>query len=127
MSEYPRRRATKQPERVGSLNTLADVLPGLYKDLKMDLKINEFALLALWPTVLTAEMGPTAEIACEHTKAIKIRRQGNKITLLVKVAHAVLASELTFHTMPLLSALNAYTPQTGLKVDQIQWMVGSLS
>lgn len=121
MSEY--RRSSRKPKRVGSLNSLADVLPGVCQNLQLDKKINEMALMALWPKQVEGIAGKTAS---ENSKAIQLKKQGYQTTLLVRVSNAVMASELSFHVMMLKEALNKFTPQTGITVDRIQLTVGSL-
>jgi hypothetical protein len=117
------RRPPKKPQRVGSLSSLGDVLPGLYRDLDMDKKVNEFALLGLWPSLVQTFLGVSG---AAQTRAFRLRKQGYQTVLMVKVSNAALASELSFQLMHLKEALNGYTPQTGLTVDRIQLMVGSL-
>lgn len=119
-----RRYGKKKPERAGSLNTLGGILPDLCRELDWDRKVNEMAFLRLWKPQAAACMG--ADSAAQ-TQAIKLRKQGARVILMVKVAHAVLASELSFYTQTLRDALNQFEPQTGVKIHQIQWIVGSLS
>jgi hypothetical protein len=115
---------SKKPKRTGSMALFADVLPVLYKDLKLDKKVNEFAFLALWPQAVTAVLG--VEIAMQ-TQATRLRRQAGKTTLYAKVSSAALASELGFYTTALQKTLNAYAPQTGITIQRIQLQVGSLN
>jgi len=118
---YSRKKA--KPTRTGSLNSLAQVLPGVCDGLQLDKKINELAFLALWPRQAEGICGKST---AESTKAIKLKKQGEKIILLVKVAHAALASELGFQLPAMKEALNRFHPQTGISVDHIQLVVGSL-
>jgi hypothetical protein len=122
-SESKPSRRTRKPERTGSLAALSDVLPGLYRDLDMDKKVNEFALLRLWPQLVASLTTPAA---AAQTRAIRLKKQGVRTVLMVKVANAVLASELTFQILPLKDAINGYKAQTGLTIDQIQFLVGTL-
>lgn len=117
------RRRTRKPERAGSLASLADVLPVLYRDLDMDKKVNEFALLALWPAMATSLIGSEG---AAQTRAVGLRKQGARTILQVRVANAALASELSFHLPAIQTALNGYAPQTGLRVDRIQLNTGIL-
>ena len=117
------RKKKAKPQRVGSLSSLANVLPGVCDGLQLDKKINELALLALFPRQVEGLCG---KVAAEGTRAIRLRKQGYKMVLLVKVANAALASELTFQVSVLKDALNRFQPQPGITVDQIQWVVGSL-
>ena len=112
-----------QPKRIGSLSSLAQVLPGVCDGLQLDKKINELAVLALWPRQVEGICG---KIAMENSKAVRLKKQGNKTLLMVKVQHAALASELAFHLGDLKDALNRFHPQTGITVDVIQLVVGSL-
>jgi hypothetical protein len=112
-----------QPKRIGSLSSLAQVLPGVCDGLQLDKKINELAVLALWPRQVEGICG---KIAMENSKAVRLKKQGNRTLLMVKVQHATLASELAFHLSGLKDALNRFHPQTGITVDMIQLVVGSL-
>jgi hypothetical protein len=118
---YPKKSA--KPKRVGSLNSLAQVLPGVCDNLQLDKKINEMAFLALWPRQVEGICG---KVAAENTRAFKLRKQGDKTVLMVKVTHATLASELGFQVTSIMEALNRFQPQTGIFADQIQLIVGSL-
>lgn len=115
-------RRTKKPERSGSLNTLADILPGLCQELDWENKVNELAFLRLWPSQAAALLGP--EMASQ-TRAVKLRKQGNRLILQVKVAHATLAAELGFYTQTLIAALNHFEPQTRIAIHQIKFIVGA--
>jgi hypothetical protein len=117
------KRRTRKPERAGSLVSLADVLPVLYQDLDLEKKVNEFALLALWPAMATSLLGVEA---AAQTRAVRLKKQGARTVLLVKVTSAALASELSFHLPAIQAALNGYTPQIGLRVDRIQLSTGVL-
>lgn len=119
MSKY----RPRKPDRIGSLNSLADVLPGLCQELDLENKVNELAFLRLWPSQVTALMGLES---ASQTQAIKLRKQGNRLTLLVRVAHAALASELSFHVQALQAALNGFEPQTSIRIDRIQFVVGAV-
>lgn len=119
MSHYPPK---KKQQRAGSLVSLGDVLPGLYQELEMDKKVNEFALLSLWPQVLTGILG--SDIAMQ-TQAVKLKKTAGKTVLHIKVSSAPMASEISFYTKALQDALNAYTPQTGIKVDRLELRVGT--
>ena len=114
---------SKKPDRVGSLTSFADVLPGLCQDLALDRKVNEMAVLALWPQQARLIAGEQVAL---QSKAVRLRKQGYEMVLLVKVASATLASELSFHTMTIKDALNGFQPQTGIRVDKIQLTVGAL-
>ncbi len=122
MSEY--RSIPKKPKRTGSLMAFSEVLPQVCQNLQLDKKVNEMAFLSLWPSQVAGIAGKTA---AEQTQAVRLRKQGYKTILAVKVSNAALATELSFHVPALKDALNAFKPQTGLSIDQIQLSVGSLS
>ncbi len=109
----------KKPARVGELRSLVDILPAVSEALQLDRKVQEMALLALWPQLVGATYAA-------HTRAVALKKRGDKFTLLVKVANAALASDLSFQLPVFLEALNRYQPQTGYRVDAIQLQVGSL-
>lgn len=121
MSNY--RSSRKKNKRVGSLSTLADILPALCQDLDLDKKVNELALMALWPKQVA---GIAGQVAADHSKAVRLKKQGHQTTLLVRVSNAAMASELSFQVPAIKEALNKFSPQTGLTVDQIQLTVGSI-
>ena len=114
---------TAKPKRVGSLSSLAQVLPGVCDNLQLDKKINELAFLALWPRQVAGLCG---QVTADNTKAIKLKKQGYKTILLVRVSNAALASELSFQIAILKEVLNRFQPQTGIAIDHIQLMVGSV-
>src|SRR6478609_2981060 len=120
MSKYP----PKKPQRSGSLMSLGDVIPAVYQNLDMDKKVNEFAVLSLWPQALTGVLG--VDIAMQ-TQAVKLRQAAGKMVLHVKVSSAPMASEISFYTSTLLQTLNAYAPQTGIKIDRIELRVGAVN
>jgi hypothetical protein len=115
----------RKPQKADSpsaLTSLADILPAVCRDLALDRKVNELALLALWPKQV--EMLSGAVVAAQ-TKAVRLKKQGNRTILVVKVASAALASELGFQVPGLKEALNRFQPQTGILLDQIQFSVGA--
>lgn len=115
----------KKPGRVGSLAAFSDVLPQLCQSLELDKKVNELALLALWPQQVTAVMGQSQ--VAQQSRAVRLRKQGYQMVLAVKVANAALASEMSFHLPALIGRLNAFKAQTGLTVDRIQLTVGNVN
>jgi hypothetical protein len=120
MSKY----RSKKPERSGTLNILADVLPELCRTLDLDNKINELAFLRLWPSQAATLLGTEA---AAQTKAVKLKKQGNRRIRVVRVQHAALASELAFYTQALQAALNQFEPQTGIQIHRIQFVVGAIN
>lgn len=121
MSDY--RPYSKKPKRAGSLAAFSDVLPKVCQNLDLDKKVNEMALLALWPKQVA---GIAGQVAASNTKAVRLRKQGYQTILSVTVSNAALASELSFQIPALKEALNRFTPQTGLTVDQIKLNVGTV-
>jgi hypothetical protein len=119
MSKY----RTRKPDRAGSLNSLAEVLPGLCQELDLENKVNELAFLRLWPSQASAIVGQ--EMASQ-TQAVKLRKQGNRVTLLVRVAHPALASELGFYAQAFIDALNHFEPQTRIVIHRIQFAAGTV-
>jgi hypothetical protein len=119
---YPPRKPQK-PESSSAITSLADILPAVCRDLALDHKVNELALLALWPSQVEKLSGA---VAAAQSKAIRLKKQGNRTILVVKVASAALASELGFQAPALKEALNRFHPQTGIVLDQIQLSVGAL-
>ncbi|HEY9686030.1 MAG TPA: DUF721 domain-containing protein [Coleofasciculaceae cyanobacterium] len=118
---YPPRKPQK-PDSLSALTSLADILPAVCRDLALDRKVNELALLALWPKQVEMLAGA---VAASQSKAIRLKKQGDRTILVVKVASATLASELGFQVPALKDALNRFHPQTGIMLDQIQLSVGA--
>ena len=119
--EFERKRAKPKakPQRAGSLASFAEVLPQLCKQLDFDQKVQEMSLLALWPSLV-------GERYAELTRAVSVRKKGNKTVLYVRVLNAAVASDLSFQTESLKTMLNGFAPQTGVKLDGIQFTIGSL-
>lgn len=115
---------SRKPERAGSLLSLGEVLPVLYRDLNMEKKVNEFAALALWPSLITGVAGFDA---AQQTRAVRLRSQNDRTTLVVQVNGAALAAELGFHAPALIQGINGYSPQTGVTVARIQWVIGNVN
>lgn len=113
----------KPHQRTGSLASLAEVLPGLCEDLALDQKVNEMALLTLWPQ---QAMLVTGIDTATRTKAVRLKKQGERTILQVRVEHATLAAELGFYLPAVKEALNRFAPQTGLVVDEIRLSVGKI-
>ena len=115
--------SSRRPKRVGSLSTLADILPLLSDDLSLDRQVHQLAGLALWPRLVEPRLGPWAVL---QTRALRIQTRGGRQVLVVRVEGAPLASELGFHLAALQADINRYAPQTGVVIDQIQLSVGAL-
>jgi hypothetical protein len=109
----------KKPQRVGSLSSLAGVLPQLCEQLDMNRKVQELSLLSVWPTLV-------GERYASQTRASAVKKKGARTVLYVKVASASVASELSFQSEGLKEMLNGFAPQTGIKLDAIQFSIGSL-
>ena len=103
---------------------LSDILPALCDAMKLDETVQELSVLRLWPTVLSAVLDDDRFRAA--TRATRTLDQGGRKILIVKVENAVIAGELNFARETLLTAMNAYTPQTGLRLDEIRLHVASL-
>ncbi len=102
---------------------LQSIFPELVKRLGLERRTQEFSVLSLWAVVLSEIL--SADLL-EKTEAVKLKQVGQKRQLLVRVEDAALASELMFHRTALLSKINAYTPQTGLRIDEIVLRVGKV-
>jgi Dna[CI] antecedent, DciA len=92
----------------GSPMTVASIMPEVSKTMNLPQKIAEMAVMALWPSV-----GPP------QTKALGVKRVGTKSHLVIAAATPHVAMQLTYQLDGLLSRLNSYTPQTGLRLDKI--------
>lgn len=113
----------KREKRPGSLVALSEVLPALCREIHWERKVNELAVLALWPHQTAVICGSRLS---EGSRATGIRQRADKTILTVRVAHATIASELSFHVSALTDALNRFSPQTGVTIDRIQLTVGEV-
>ena len=106
-------------KRMGSMNRIASLMPGLGEQLRLEDKVHEMAFMSLWPEAVGKQYAP-------HTRAVSLQQRGNERVLLVKVGNAALASDLSFNLPVILKAMNAFEPQTGVRVDRIQLVVGTV-
>jgi predicted nucleic acid-binding Zn ribbon protein len=101
-------------------NDLNSILNTVAKNLGMEQKAREFAVLQLWQLVV-----PEAYRACSKAKAVVYR--GNKAPWLrVNVSSGAMATELSFEREELLEALNKYSPQTQIVLAGIDLKVGKV-
>lgn len=107
------------PGNKAATSKLADVLPGLCRDLALDEKVKELSLLSIWETLVD-------DLYKKNTRAVSVRKQGGKNILLIRVKEAALASQLTFDIQRLKTELNRFAPQTGVKIDDIRLQVGAI-
>ncbi|MEM0951387.1 MAG: DciA family protein [Cyanobacteria bacterium P01_H01_bin.74] len=121
MTKRYQEKKKKSIKRKGSMAVLSEVLPKVCEAVALDKKVNELAFLALWPGQATKLIG---EHAVQYTRAVRVYHKAGKNTLLVMVANASLASELSFFLPALQAGLNAFSPQTQITIDQIQLQVG---
>ncbi|MBX2861762.1 MAG: DUF721 domain-containing protein [Vampirovibrio sp.] len=98
---------------------VADVLGAVTEDLKLDQRVQEFALLNLWPQLV-------GEPYAGCSKASRISRRGNETVLTVKVSDSAMASQMGFLLPTVQTKLNSYKAQTGIQVDKINVQVGKI-
>lgn len=97
---------------------LGDVLSQVSRDLALDQKVNEMALLTLWAQVVEVPLR-------DRSLALRLlNRNGNKI-LRVKVKDAATAGELSFQIEAICEKLNQFEPQTGIRVAGLEIKIGS--
>jgi hypothetical protein len=96
-----------------STTALSDILPAVTQAMGWEAKVQELALLSLWPTVCA----PLNPAYAQKSQAWGVAKRGVKRLLQVSVEDALMASELNFAKEALLEGLNAYAPQTGLLLD----------
>lgn len=131
MNEMPGR-GRKREEMKGPLKglkvrptvSLGQVLPQVSRDLALDQKVRDFALVGLWDQVV-GEI-KNGEAYRKKTRAVKLTRRREATVLLVKVRDAATAGELSFLLEGIREKLNGYAPQTGRVVDVIDLKIGSL-
>ena len=121
---YSKVKLTRKPSPEALL--LTEVLPEVVRDLNLEQKANDMAVLSLWPVVVPTELKPYARaIRLERAKtkgggAASEWGQLPKMTLWVGVNSASAASRLTFVQHEVLEKLNTYTEQTGIRVTDIR-------
>jgi len=116
----PKPASTKKSHHLNATR-LDSILPAVSETLGLKQKTAEFAILALWPVVLS-RMG--LETILNRSKAYKLSVQGGKTTLRVRVSDAACAGDCTFVMDTVREALNQFSPQTGIRVDKIQVRIG---
>ena len=110
----------KKPRRPrSSFVPVADVLGAVTKDLKLDERVREYALLKLWAALV-------GEPYAGCSKASKITRRGSETVLTVKVNDSAMASQMGFVLPQVQAKLNGYAAQTGIRVDRIMVQVGKV-
>lgn len=102
-----------------AISSLADVLPQVSRDLDLDRKVGEMAMVRLWDEIIGESMA-------QRSRALKIMKRGNKSVLMVRVRDAATAGDLTFKLEAIREKLNSYTPQTGWVIDGIDLKIGTL-
>jgi hypothetical protein len=103
----PRRRP--QPDALA----LTNILPQVVRDLNLEQKAHDMAVLSLWPVVVPADLKP-------YTRALRLERSKSKITLWVAASSSAAASRLTFVQHQILVQLNTYAPQTGITLSELR-------
>jgi hypothetical protein len=102
------------------ITPLSKILPQVSRDLDLDSKVGEMALLSLWTTVVG---GPLSA----RTRATRLLKRNGTNVLQVRVKDAATAGELSFLIDTLVSRLNSFAPQTGCRVAGIDLKIGTLS
>ncbi len=99
------------------LNSIGDILPAVGRELGLDNKVRELAVLALWEQVVP-------EAYRQTSRAVRLRREGCQWILDVRVANGPTATELAFERENIRERINAFTPQTGFAIARIEIGVG---
>ena len=103
-----------------STEKISDILPAMCESMALDTHVRDMAVLRLWPKLLPDERFVAA------SQALSIRRVGAQHVLMVRVSDASLATELGFYRDAMREAINAFAPQTGLRIDDIRMHVGHI-
>lgn len=106
------KQSRKSRRRVGSLQTVSQVLPVVGEQLNLTQKVQEWSVLTLWEQIIDP-------IFHGKTQAVRLKKMGQNHTLLVKAANSVIATELGFYLEHYRERLNAYAQETGLHIHQI--------
>lgn len=99
------------------------IFPEIVRQLGLERRAQEFSVLSLWEQVLAENLPPLFH---QKTEAVKLKLVGDKRQLIVRVENASLASELMFHREKLQRLMNAFSPQTGITIEDIILRVGKV-
>lgn len=105
----PEDRARKGPQ---PMSNLSDILPAVGRELGLDNKVRELAVLALWEQV-------APETCRRASRAIRLRQEGRRWIMDVHVADGPTASELAFHLEDIRRRINGFSVQTGFEIAKI--------
>ncbi len=97
--------------------SLANLLEAVSRELGLERKVQEYALLSLWREVVPVSFR-------DSTQAVGLKTQGRESVLQVTASDGPTASALSFHLDVLRERLNAFYPQTGVTVTRITLGVG---
>lgn len=105
----------KPPKRPRSkqASSVADIIPTVGQRMGLNEKVSEWSVLQLWDQVV-------APMFKETTQAIKLSKQGPQTKLHVRASNPTVAAQLMFSLEEYRQAINAFSPQTGIRVDRIE-------
>jgi hypothetical protein len=103
----------KNKKRAGQLTSVSHVLPQVGKELRLNERAQEWAVLSLWTRIIDEPFQAT-------TRASRLRPKGGLYTLTVLVNSATVAAELSFFLEQYRQKLNEYRAETGLSVHRIE-------
>lgn len=110
----------KKKRRQGSMAPVAEVLSKICDTLAIEQKVGEMAVLTLWTEQVKIAVGA---YAAQSSKATHVSKRGKQSVLEVSVLSASLASELGLMLPSLLTALNSFSPQTGVYLNHVRLTV----
>ena len=119
MAYVPYDKAKSKPKRpaMEGYAAVSSLLGEVGRQLRLDDKVQEFSLIRLWPEVAGPDFARQSE-------AVKVERRNGKARLQVLVFDAGVATNLGFALEGIREALNAYAPQTGVRLDAIDLRLG---
>lgn len=109
------------PNQSAEAFKLADILPAISKELRLDEKAKEFSLLSVFDELLGQQFDGQF---CGKARALRIQTKAGKRQLVVLTENGTVANELSFYTAQLLEQLNAFAAQTGIRLDAVQCRIG---
>ncbi len=97
----------------GMTQPVSDILAVVGQTLNLDKKAQEWSVLSLWEQVVDPQFKG-------KTKALRLKSFAQKKIMVIQAQNHSVAAELTFFAEDYRQRMNAFTPQTGITVSQIE-------
>ncbi len=113
--KFPNKNRRKKQQAVAQ--SVASILPTVGRQLKLDQKVQEWAVLSLWEQIVDNPFKT-------RSRAVRIRSQRGQNCMTVLAANSAVASELTFYLEEYQNRLNRFAADTRLPVHRIEVKLG---